>query len=361
VNFHNRTDSIVLTRYLFSSVSMKQVSLWSALSITLLLVGGSLRAQTTEVSGRAHVFDFLDIITNPRSAAMGNSGVSIKNDPNGLFANPATISTLARADSSAAERALSVGFTKYILDINEGYLSYVQSLPDSSGTIGAGVQFMDYGTFQGYNMQGLPTGTFGAEDVALSVAYSNIARHDIHYGVTVKFISSNLVTGSSMSPSYSSSGVAVDAGLFYDFEPALMTFGASVLNAGTQLSTYAGVRESLPLDVTVGLSKKLERLPFTAYLAFHHLTRDLEGHSFWFALNDFNLGGEFALGKVVRLRFGYQNQLRRDLTLPGGSGLAGFSVGLGIVIKQYQFDYSFNSMGLAFQPLNRLGVSVFFN
>jgi hypothetical protein len=340
---------------------MKKAFIWSHVVLTLCLTGSALRAQTTEVSGRASVFDFLGIVISPRASAMGAATIATMNDPSGLFENPAEISTLQRPDSSATYRALAVGFTKYILDINEGYLAYNQVLPDSGGTIAAGVQYMDFGSFQGYDVQGLPTGSFSSGDFALSVAYANVTNQRIHYGVAVKFISSSLASGSAVSQNYSATGVAADAGLFYDYQPALMTFGVSVLNAGTELSSYSGVREGLPLDVAIGLSKKLERLPFTAYLAFHNLTRDLEGHNWFYALNDFDVGGEFTLGKVFRLRFGYENQLRRDLTIPEGSGLAGFSVGLGFMIKQYQFDYAFNSMGPAFQPLHRFGASMNFN
>ncbi len=313
----------------------------------------------SNTSGRAHVYDFLNVVTNPRAAGLGNAFVAMKNDPNAFFSNPATLSTLTQGDTLPVERAIGFGFTKYILDINEGYISYDQTLADSNGSIGAGVQYIDYGTFQGYDTRGLATSDFGARELALSVGYSNVAPHNVHYGVAVKFISSSLVSGSSVA-NYSSTGIAADAGLYYEFKPALMTFGVSALNIGTQLKTYAGVQEALPFDLTVGFSKKLERLPLTVHLSFHNLTRDLEGHNFFFALNDFSFGGEFAIGKILRLRVGYENQKRQDLKLPTGSGLAGFSLGAGIVVKRYQFDYSFNSLGLAFQPLHRLGVGIAF-
>jgi hypothetical protein len=316
-------------------------------------------AQDDNSSGRAHVYDFLNVVTNPRAAGLGNAFVAMKNDPNAFFSNPATLSTLSIGDSLPVERAIGFGFTKYILDINEGYISYDQTLADSNGSIGAGVQYIDYGTFQGYDTRGLATGDFGARELALSVGYSNIAPHHVHYGVAAKFISSSLVSGSSVA-NYSSTAIAADAGLYYELAAAQMTFGLSALNIGTQLKTYAGVHEALPFDLSIGLSKKLERLPLTVHLAFHNLSRDREGHNLFYAFTDFSLGGEFLIGKVLRFRVGYENQKRQDLKLPTGSGLAGFSLGAGVVVKQYQFDYSFNSLGLAFQPLHRLGIGIVF-
>jgi len=336
-------------------------ALWISAIVLPVFVVGAARAQDADnTSARAHVFEFLNVVTNPRAAALGNAFTSMKNDPNAFFSNPATLSTLGQNDSLPIVRALGFGFTKYILDINEGFISYDQRMGDSgNGSFGAGVQYIDYGTFQGYDTKGLATGDFGAREFALSVGYSNIAPHNVHYGVSVKFISSSLVSGSSVA-NYSASGIAADAGLFYDLESALMTFGLSALNIGTQLKTYAGVQEALPFNLSLGISKKLERLPLTVHLAFHNLTRDREGRDLFFALNDFSFGGEFTLGKALRLRIGYENQKRRDLKLPTGSGLAGFSLGAGVVVKQYQFDYSFNSLGLAFQPLHRLGVGIAF-
>jgi hypothetical protein len=322
----------------------------------------TLRAQDEEqVSGRAHVFEFLNVATNPRQAALGGSFVAMKNDPNTIFGNPAALSTII-PDSAGRDSRLSFGFTKHILDINEGSLVYAAPTPESigiGGTYSAGVQYIDYGSFTERNNKGESLGEFGAREVALTIAYSNIFPSRIRYGIGAKFISSSLVSGSSVQ-NYSSSGAAFDAGLFYEFDSLLMTAGIVAQNIGTQFSTYAGVDEALPFNLQLGVSKKLEKLPLTLFLTFRNLTRDREGRGLFFALNDFALGGEFVMGKVVRLRLGYENQKRRDLKLPSGSGLSGFSFGVGLNFNRYQIDYALSSLGAAFQPLHRMGASMAF-
>jgi hypothetical protein len=77
-------------------------------------------------------------------------------------------------------------------------------------------------------------------------------------------------------------------------------------------------------------------------------------------LNDFSLGGEFNLSKVMRLRFGYENQKRRDLKTPEGLGLAGFSFGLGFAFTKLNFDYSISAMGPALSDLHRFGAAYYF-
>ncbi|HET6511455.1 MAG TPA: PorV/PorQ family protein [Candidatus Kapabacteria bacterium] len=315
-------------------------------------------AQSEETSGRASIYEFLNIPANPRAAAMGNAFVAMKNDQNTIFSNPAALATI-EADSLGRSVRISAGFLKHIKDINEGYISWGSpsgSLLGVEGGVAAAVQYIDYGTFDGRDINGAATGEFGAQEMALTLAYAGHFR-GVNFGIGAKLISSNLVSGSSVQD-YSSFGGALDAGLFYEYEPLLMTFGVSALNIGTQFSTYAGIDEPLPFNLQLGISKKLERLPLTLHLAFRRLSRDREGRNILYAFHDFALGGEFILGKVVRLRFGYENQKRRDLNVPKGNGLAGFSLGTGIYVKQYQFDLSYNHQGHAFVPLVRFGGSV---
>ena len=57
-------------------------------------------------------------------------------------------------------------------------------------------------------------------------------------------------------------------GLHYAIPSDEMSVGFSVLNIGTQLSSYISTKEQLPLDVMVGVSKKLEHLPLRLSLIF---------------------------------------------------------------------------------------------
>ena len=70
----------------------------------------------------------------------------------------------------------------------------------------------------------------------------------------------------------------------------------------------------------------------------------------------FTVGAEFTLSKVLRLRFGYDNEKRTELKVGTFAGIAGFNVGFGAVISQYRFDYGFSSMG-PIGELHRISVS----
>ncbi len=334
-------------------------------SISLLLtssassqVASPLTSQS-ENSGRAQIFDLLKTVPTPRAAAMGNSFVAMKNDPNTIFSNPAALSSQTLRDSTAPGTILSLAASPIGSGITQGSIAFSAPAPEALGEsswVGVGVLYNSYGTFKGADNIGQLTGDFTAGDFILSVAYSGIVPDQpFHYGVAVKFISSSLVSGS-----YGSSGLAADLGVYYESKPLLLTIGLSAINIGKQLSFYDGTKEALPFDLQLGVSKKLERLPLTVHLAFHNLSRDLEGHNFFYALNDFSLGGEFIVAKIMRLRFGYQNQERRDLQVPEGLGLGGFSVGLGMVLKKLQLDYSLSIMGPVRSNINRFGGSYAF-
>lgn len=338
-----------------------KLSYWYITFIVTLFGAHSVFAQDDNTSGRTHVYEFLNVAPSARAAALGNTFVAMKNDPNTLFSNPAALMSVAKRDSLQEGLPLSFGMTKHVLDINEGYISFGGRIPETeNGAFGVGVQYMSYGTFDGRDGLGQQTGEFSAGEFALTIGYAGtVPEKPINYGVAVKYISSRLVSGGT-TDNYSSSGIAADLGVYYENEPLQMTFGLSALNIGTQLSTYAGVQEALPFNLQFGLSKKLERLPLTLHLAFRNITRDLEGRGFFYALNDFSIGGEFNLSRVLRLRFGYENQKRRDLKTPEGLGLAGFSFGLGFAFTKLNFDYSVSAMGPALSDLHRFGAAYYF-
>lgn len=329
--------------------------------LVLSALAASACAQEVDLSGRTRLSDLLNKPLSPRAAAMGNSFVAMKDDPNTIFSNPAAISSISIKDSSKLND-FSISYSHYVLDINEGALVYDHPVPEGmlfAGTFAAGVQYFSGGSSTEATNTGQTLGTFSTGDVALILAYSSTGPNGLHYGAGVKFVSSSLVSGSSVQ-NYSASWMAADLGLYYDWAPQLMTFGFSVLNIGTQVSTYAGTQEPVGPNVQFGLSKKLERLPLTLQLNFHNLARDREGRNLLYALNDFSLGGEFVLGKVLRLRFGYENQVRHELAVPAGNGLAGLSMGLGLHLAKYDIDFGLNDNGPDFAPFLRFGLRTAF-
>ena len=281
----------------------------------------------TSISQTYTTFDFLRLEMDARAAALGNSNLAIQNDPAVIFRNPGAISTIQ--DPSA-----SIGFLKDLIDINAGYASYVQKI-ENIGWFGGGVTYLNWGSMKKTDKFGNDIGTFGAGELAVSAGYGNVYEN-LHYGGAVKFIFSSIDT-------YTASALALDAGISYSIPSEQIVLGMSVLNIGTELSHYLDQKLDLPLDIKIGISKKLEHLPLLLNLNFHKLNESQDNIAQH--LSQFSIGGEFTLSDYVQARIGYNNEMHRELKLGQSAGLTGFSAGLGILVTPYKLDYAVTSWG----------------
>jgi len=292
--------------------------------VSVFLLAGSVLYSQQDAT-----YNFLKLEVDARSAALAGTFTTITNDVNAIFYNPASISTIEKKQAS-------VGFFKYLLDINSGNAAYTQKIKDY-GYFGAGLRFINYGEFEKYDENFNNLGTTSATDIALNLTYSNIYESSIHYGASLKFIYSSI-------DEFKSTGVALDLGILYNLPSDKFSVGASLLNLGTQLSTYNGTRENLPIEFKIGVSKELEHLPLLFNVGFSNLA--LETDNFFDRFKTFTLGGEFTLNEYVDLRIGYNNMQRQDFKTGNTAGLGGFSAGIGFNYEEkYLLDYSFNSMG----------------
>jgi hypothetical protein len=299
--------------------------------LVFLLLASELLAQDT--------YNFLKLDQSPRAAALAGSFVANTDDPNVIFYNPAGISHLT-------ENPISFSFVKHLLDINSAAISYSHEF-QGIGRFGGAIQYINYGTFDGATPDGIKTGEFGAGEVAMIIGYSNELDKNFYYGANIKFIYSGI-------ENRSSTGFAMDLGLNYSIPEVRWNFGFSILNLGTQLTQYYNTSEDLPLDIRLGFSKTLEHLPFTFFASLNKLQDKYD--SFGERFQQFTFGGEFKLSKVMKLRFGYDNEKRKEYKIGGTAGIAGFNLGLGILVSNYNFDYSFSSMG-SIGALHRIGIS----
>lgn len=276
-----------------------------------------------------NTFEFLRIDMSARAAALGGSFSTNTDDPDVMFYNPAGI-------NQVKDKHISFSFTKYFEDINLFSLAFVKEFA-GLGKFSAGIKYVNYGQFTGADEFGNKTGDFSVNEAALIAGYSNTLDDNFYYGANIKFVYSKIADRAA-------TGIAFDLGLNYTLPDNKMSFGFSVLNAGSQLSSYYDKKEDLPLDITLGVSKELAHLPLKLSLDFHRL--NTERDDFLQKFKAFSLGAEFTLSKVFNLRLGYDNERRKDLKIGDFSGLAGFNLGVGINISSYQFNYGFSSFGL---------------
>lgn len=310
---------------------------WAALAVCLSIATLS---ASNALGQQGFIFNFLRSTISARMAGLGGATVGITQDPANVVINPAVLSTV---DSSM----ITATFIKHVLDINAGYASYntnVESLGDVAVTIG----YLNYGTFQRTSSVGDRNGTFGANDLAVSFSVANELDTTLSYGVTAKVLHSTI-------PDMSSTAIAVDAGLLYRIPAKRTNIGLSILNVGTQLSTYDGTRDRLPLDMRIGVSHRLRGLPLLVNASLNHLTDDVPDVLDRF--RNFSVGGELYLGKVVQARLSYDNRLRNTSGVNIASQLSGLSAGVGLRLPSLSFDYAYSALGAA-AVLHRVSVVV---
>lgn len=301
----------------------------------LLAITPALFAQTA-------VYDFLRLDPSGRGGAMAGAFITMQDDPNLIFYNPAGLATVS-------SRSASFSYMKHVLDINAGFASYAQPL-ESGGAIGGGIHYMNYGSFPRTDASANVLGTFGASDVALSVGYANELDSNLYYGGVLKGIFSSI-------DEYHSTALALDAGLLYVIPERRAAIGISIQNAGFQLSSYLGTKESLPLDVRVGGTIQPKGLPLVLNVNFHKLADNVE--TFGDRFRAFAVGGEFIASKVLRIRFGYDNEKHGDQSFNGSSGLGGISAGLGLLVKTWRIDYGISSWNVV-GTLHRISIGAIF-
>lgn len=306
----------------------------SLLIILLLLACNSVFAQKT--------YDFLRIDISARAAALGGSFVSSNDDIDVIFYNPAGLKMLKGSPASFS-------FVKYLLDINLAGVAYSQEVGDL-GRFGAAIQYINYGSFTARDEFGNNTGEFKAGDLAMILGYANSLAENFYYGANIKFIYSSIADRSS-------NALALDVGLHYSIPDKGFDFGFSILNAGTQLSQYYNTKEDLPVDFVIGFSKKMEHLPLKLFVDLHKINEKQDNFSDRFKA--FSIGTEFYLSSALTLRIGYNNERRSELKIGSFAGLAGFNLGMGVNVSDYNFSYGFSSLGQV-GSLHRITVSTNF-
>lgn len=282
-------------------------------------------------------YRFLRLPVSARSAALGGNVVSLPDGDVSLFqSNPSYL-------QKSSQDKLSLSYINHISDINMAFLNGACYL-SGIGTLGAGIRYMNYGNFTQTNDQGQNTGTFNAYDMALSIGIGRSYMKNINYGAAIEVIHSSYAQ-------YQSTALALSLGGRYKIPDKKMTLGAAITNIGTQLSQFDHVREKLPLDISIGISRRLTHIPLRVSLGLHSLNRwklrllsDSKNPSFATDLiRHVQLGGEFILSEHVFFRLGYNRYLHEELKTSNRIDLAGTSIGIGINLKKVTFDISRNS------------------
>ena len=308
----------------------------------------------SQVGGQS-VYQFLNLISSPRQAALGGKTITTYDyDVNQPLFNPATI-------NQEMNGKFALNYGNYFGDVTYGTAAYAYTYDRHLQTFHGGITYINYGTFDGRDEMGQETGEFTGSEIALSLGYAyNVPWTKLYIGANAKFISSTL-------ESYNSFGVAADLGAVYVDDKNDINYGLVVRNLGTQVTTYAGQNEKLPLEVIAGISQELENVPIRWHLTLENLQKWKVGFAnpargeqtidgevieekVGFLGNAFRhviFGAEIFPKKAFSLRVSYNFRRAAELKILEQRTFSGISAGFGVRFAKFRFDYSYSRYTLA--------------
>lgn len=305
--------------------------------------------------GGKYIYQFLNLVTSPRQAALGGKTITIYDDDvNQAHFNPATI-------NPEMDNHLALNYGSYFGEVTYGTASYAYTYDRHLQTFQVGINYVNYGKFEGYDENGQVTSPFTGSETSLSFGYSyNVPSTTLFIGASGKLISSTL-------ESYNSIGGAVDLGAIYIDEVNDVNWALVVRNIGTQFTTYNGINEKLPLEIMAGVSQELENVPVRWHLTLDNLQQwnisfsnpnqaqtSLDGSTtekktsvFGNVLRHTIFGVELFPKKSFNLRLGYNFRRSEELKILDQRNFSGISVGFGLKFNKIKFNYSYSRYTLA--------------
>lgn len=305
--------------------------------------------------GGKYTYQFLNLVTSPRQAALGGKTITIyDNDVNQAQFNPATI-------NAEMDNHLAVNYGSYFGEVAYGTASYAYTYDRHLQTFQVGINYVNYGKFDGYDENGQSTAHFTGSETALSFGYAyNLPYTNIFLGANGKLISSTL-------ESYNSFGGAIDLGAVLIDEANDVNWALVIRNIGTQFTTYNGINEKLPLEIMLGVSQELENVPLRWHLTLDNMQQwnisfsnpnrslgSLDGSSseekvsaMGNALRHVIFGFELFPKRSFNLRFGYNFRRAEELLILEQRNFSGISVGFGLKLNKMKFNYSYSRYTIA--------------
>ena len=273
-----------------------------------------------------NVFNFLRLPASAHVSALGGDNITLaENDASLVFHNPALINYVS-------DMTINLNMMTYMEGSVTASASFAKALGERA-TWGVQGRFISYGEMKETTVTGEQTGTFGARDVVLSGTFAYGLADRLSGGVTAKLVGSFI-------GSYSSIGVCVDLGLNYFDEEREWSLSAVARNLGGQVKAYDDDFEPVPLDLQLGVSKRLVGSPlrFSATLV---------------RLNDWEhglgkhlvLGADLMLGSQFYIAAGYNPLRAAQMKIGSGDGEsshgAAISLGAGMTLERLQLHFAY--------------------
>lgn len=278
--------------------------------------------------------DFLKFGIGARPSAMGEASVSLHSDVTAAYWNPAGLAKIRRIQCAAM----------YSEAVKDAFLSF----------FGLAVPVKGWGTYEVSGVvlfidplpvtdgSGNTLGNLRWTDWAFALSYGKEVIRSLSFGLGLKVIQrieSDPIFGTTKGTAYSG-----DFGFIYEFPFAQgLNLGFSFLNVGNKLQMKGEIKkDDLPRTMKLGLS--YNRGPWIIAGDINKILNDR-----W----RIHIGGEHKFKDTIFLRFGYYEK---------DGNVRGATYGMGIKLKNYQFDWANVPAGemIGYTRDNKISVIVHF-
>mgnify|MGYP006317969999 FL=1 len=272
-------------------------------------------------------YNFLRLPVSAHAAALGGENITIiEDDPSLGFSNPALA-------ASVSDKTIGVNYMNYMSGANMGSATFNRVINDKM-TWAVGGEFINYGSIKEVDENNVQTGTFSANDFAVGGTFTYLLLKNVVGGITAKFVYSSL-------GSYNSLAMGVDLGLNW-YEPE-HEWSVSVVakNLGGQLKAYDEKYEKMPIDVQVGVSKRLGTSPLRLSATLVDLT-----HYDYRFVNHLDFGVDVLLSDNIWIGGGYNFRRVDEMKIQSNdddesSHMAGLSVGAGLNLERFKINIAY--------------------
>lgn len=293
-----------------------------AILYTLLL----LSALTVSAQESQTVYNFLRLPVSAHVAALGGDNITLGDDDATLLLhNPALA-------NNVSDRTLSLNMMTYMEGALTASANFVRAAGERS-TWGVEAQFMSYGSMRQTNVYGEQTGDFSAKDISVGATFAYALTNNISGGITAKFVTSHI-------GQYNSLAAGVDLGLNYYTPESQWSVSAVARNLGGQLKAYEDDFERMPLDLQVGVTKRLVGSPL-------RLSATLVRLNDW----QYGLGRHIVVGADILLTdqfyvaLGYNALRAYEMKISEDEGSsahgAGLSIGAGMQLQRLKLHVAY--------------------
>ena len=292
-----------------------------------MVVGSWLFALSANAQESKEVYSFLRLPVSAHAAALGGDNVTMsEDDPTVIFHNPALI-------NNVSDKSLNLNVMTYMEGTTTASASFIKAFGER-GSWGASAQYMAYGSMKETTVTNEETGTFSPKDIALAGSFSYMLSDRISGGITARFISSTI-------GSYSSAAVGFDLGLNYFNEERGLSLSAVAKNLGGQIKAYHEDFEPIPIDLQMGIAKKLIGSPLTLHATLARLNNWDQGF-----IKHLAVGADVALSSTIYLAAGYNFRRSSEMKIvvsddDESSHGAGLSVGGGIQLQRFKLQLAY--------------------